>query len=471
MKPTVKIFILSFFLALNLPLKGAVTPDSYVVILEKDTAFTVTDSLFYAISQKIVFPVNTYTIPRQNALRTELEQKLKDYLPNKGYGLEKIMVRGTASPEGSIRYNQALAGKRAGAMLSLLEKCFDLSEEHETQKTIVAEDYLYLLMLMKQKNDCDYQRVEQIINRYINRNLRQLKAELKKLDGQRVWKRLADTYFKEMRMAAVVLFYRKNSVESKIAPIDLSAILPYPNAIPEEPHSRKRVDNNKRIPRREWLSIKTNLLLDFAYMPNYDRFCPIPNIAIEYYPLHGHFTYGASFDCPWWQDYDRHKYFQVRNYQLETRYYFRNGDVEKNGHGRGMAYKGLYLQGYAHLGLYCISFDKNRGWIGEGAGVGMGIGYVQPLGKQSRWRLEFGMQFGVIYTKYDPFQYESPIYPDLHDNLYYYKWRQWGNFFKKRQHRFTWMGPTRVGMTLTYDLLYRRRAKKGVSMKRWEMAR
>ena len=62
MKPTAKIFILSFFLALNLPLKGAVTPDSYVVIFEKDTAFTVTDSLFYAISQKIVFPVNTYTI-------------------------------------------------------------------------------------------------------------------------------------------------------------------------------------------------------------------------------------------------------------------------------------------------------------------------------------------------------------------------------------------------------------------------
>lgn len=56
MKPTAKIFILSFFLALNLPLKGAVTPDSYVVIFEKDTAFTVTDSLFYAISQKIVFP-------------------------------------------------------------------------------------------------------------------------------------------------------------------------------------------------------------------------------------------------------------------------------------------------------------------------------------------------------------------------------------------------------------------------------
>ena len=46
----------------------------------------------------------------------------------------------------------------------------------------------------------------------------------------------------------------------------------------------------------EFMSIKTNVLFDFAYMPGYDRFCPIPNVALEYYPKHGHFTYGASFD-------------------------------------------------------------------------------------------------------------------------------------------------------------------------------
>ena len=47
-------------------------------------------------------------------------------------------------------------------------------------------------------------------------------------------------------------------------------------------------------PRRELLSVKSNVLFDFAYVPaGYNRFCPIPNIAVEYYPLHGHFTFGA----------------------------------------------------------------------------------------------------------------------------------------------------------------------------------
>ena len=40
--------------------------------------------------------------------------------------------------------------------------------------------------------------------------------------------------------------------------------------------------------------MKSNVLFDFAYVPaGYNRFCPIPNIAVEYYPLHGHFTFGA----------------------------------------------------------------------------------------------------------------------------------------------------------------------------------
>lgn len=217
------------------------------------------------------------------------------------------------------------------------------------------------------------------------------------------------------------------------------------------------------LPRREVLSVKTNLLFDFAYMPGYDRWCPIPNIAIEYYPLHGHFTFGASFDMPWWQHYDEHKFFQLRNYQLETRYYFRSGSVEKNPPGKGAAFRGFYLQAYAHLGVFGICFDDNRGWVGEGGGAGIGLGYVLPLSKKGHWRLEFGLQAGFFFCKYDPYQYENPVNPQYRDNLYYYKWTQKPELFKKRQYHRSWFGPTRVGITLVYDLLYRRIQKKGVS--------
>ncbi len=229
------------------------------------------------------------------------------------------------------------------------------------------------------------------------------------------------------------------------------------------------IQQDERIPRREWLSVKTNLLLDGAYMPfGYNRWCPIPNIALEYYPLHGHFTYGASLDFPWWRHYDKHKFFELRNYQLETRYYLRSGDVHHNIPGQGAAYKGFYLQGYIHAGVYLFCFNADKGWTGEYLGGGVGCGYVMPLSKKGHWRMEFGVQFGLIYSGYDPFQYEYRGGVDLHDNLYYYDWTLSPSLFKKRQYRYTWFGPTRIGITISYDLLYRRHAKKGVSFKSYQ---
>ena len=78
--------------------------------------------------------------------------------------------------------------------------------------------------------------------------------------------------------------------------------------------------SEEKLSRQEVLAMKTNLLFYGAYIPGYDRWCPIPNVALEFFPKKGHFTFGASFDMPWWQDYQAHKYFQVRHYQVEARY-------------------------------------------------------------------------------------------------------------------------------------------------------
>lgn len=214
------------------------------------------------------------------------------------------------------------------------------------------------------------------------------------------------------------------------------------------------------IPRRELLAIKTNLLFYGAYIPGYNRWAPIPNVALEYYPKKGHITAGASFDMPWYQDYDAHKYFQFRNYQLEGRYYFKSST---GANGDRPAFSGLYLSAYANAAIFGICFDAKRGWVGEGGGGGLGAGYVMPLSRNGHWRLEFSLQAGYFYCKYDPYQYENPINTSYHDNLYYYKWTNKPELFKKRQYRWSWFGPTRVGITLSYDLLYRRVQKRGVS--------
>ena len=449
---------------------------SYVVVLDSTTmargGIELSDSLFYKISRKVIFPTNKFDIPQNSPFRRELLGEILPYFDNGEYILEAMLVRGAASPEGPYGWNCMLSQLRRNALLRLIRDNVKHPLDSVTQVKEMPEDYHYLLLLMKERNDRDYQRVSKVIERYAGDNQERMKGELMAMDEGRLWKRLLNEYFPKMRTARVVLFFKRRSQPIETQSIgthtfinkveDSLPVCPPPRYVP--------VAVEQRMPRREFLAVKTNLLFDFAYMPfGYNRFCPIPNVAIEYYPLHGHFTYGASFDCPWWQHYQEHKYFQVRNYQLETRYYFKSGDVERTGYGNGAAFKGWYAQAYANMAIYGLCFDAKRGWEGEGAGAGLGVGYVMPLTRRGHWRLEFGVQLGVFFTKYDPYQYESVMFPDRHDNLYYYKWDNWGNFFKRRQHKLTWIGPTRVGITLSYDLLYRRRMKKGVSFKSWEV--
>ncbi len=428
----------------------------YVIVRSNETVHEFTDSLFYSISRKVIFPVNKYKIPEDADFRREIEGELMPYMNAHNMVLDRIIVRGAASPEGPVEWNEFLAVHRADALVELIEQNSRFKVKRQPQVVLMPEDYNYLLYLMQGRGDKYYDYVESVVKRWSEVNVHVLKEKLQQHDSGRLWRHLLDDYFPELRAARVIFVFKKftpvSSDKSLAGPPVLNPLsLTPPDTLPKFDFTFEP------LPRRELLSVKTNLLYDLAYMPGYDRFCPIPNVAIEYYPLHGHFTFGASLDFPWWQDYNAHKYFQVRNYQLEARYYFKSGDVRERGYGNGAAFRGWYLQAYAQAGLYDICFDAGRGWEGEGLGAGLGFGYVLPLSKNGHWRLEFGAQFGYLWTQYDPYQWQCPVDPTEGGDLYYYKWTGKPEDFKKRQYRFNWIGPTRLGITLSYDLLYRKR--------------
>lgn len=420
-----------------------------------------TDSIFIKNSRPINFVVDKINISESDkqwitdVLIPELQR-----LGDKGI----IIGRATASPDGPLLNNYRLANGRRASVNALLKQ-YGIDTDI-IRYDIVAEDYPLLHALMKFNNDRMFPLVDSLMTRY-DGDYQKLKVALVGADKGRVWKHIVGTYSPKLRAVRIMAINR-----------DLVDVAPMPPVVPIEPvpfcfaeapvapaHLNIQmpfvpVAEPERIARRELWSIKTNLLLDFAYMPGYERFCPIPNVAVEYYPLHGHFTYGASFDGPWWQHYNMHKYFQLRNYQLFTRYYLRSGDIERNRPGEGAAFKGLYFNMYAHAFLYNICFGEKRGWEGEGWGTGLGIGYTLPLGKSEHWRLDFGIQAGFFNTRYDPYQWRCPVNPETDPVKYYYKWYGDAKDFKKRQHSYSWFGPTRIDITLSYDILYRKRAKK-----------
>jgi len=424
-----------------------------------------TDSIFLTNSSKVIFKCDkTEITPQQRQwVIDNMVPKLRE-LGEKGI----IIGRSAASPEGPYANNRRLAHGRRETIKSIFEK--EGINTSRIRFDTAIEEYDLLVEMMRQRHDADYQLVKNIVETHRNDDPATKRA-LQQVENGKLFARLLKEYFPELRAVRIMVYYLPDNFEIKV--IDN---LP-PELITGFTPQRLEVPDAASLPldkqeRREIFSIKTNLLEYGAYVPKYG-WCPMPNVAIEYYPRHGHMAYGAMFDCPWWiGNTTNHKYFELRNYTLEARYYTRSSDRSyKPGtnlpNGKA-AFKGFYASAYAHAFLYQIGCNKYDGWIGEGAGAGLGLGYVLPLSKRNQhWRLEFGAQFGFFLTKYDPFVYGCPV-ENVEDGLYYYDYTGDADLFKKRQYTFKWFGPTRVGITLTYDILYRRISKRGMSLRRWE---
>ena len=451
------------------------TTNTYIRFVGEGETINLSDEEFFDNAGRVVFPVNDYRLPPDAPLLKQLESEVLPAINREGYALSHIYIRGAASPDGPYANNKKLGEKRAKALTDFVVSRLSVPVSDDSFNLDVDfEDYRSLCLFLSRAQDSNYAYVKSLCDKYLpSNNVAQLKKELQKAQGGKLWKHLLTNYFPNLRTARIMLVFKQKQPVETIAqpvpeqPVEEPLVVEQPVEVPAT--AAVVLEEPEVLPRREYLSVKSNLLFDVAYVPGYDRWCPIPNVAVEYYPKKGHFTFGASIDFPWWQDYEAHKYFQIRNYQLESRYYLRSGDISSNPPGEGAAFRGLYLQAYAHVALFGLCFDADRGWVGEGAGAGVGVGYVMPISKNGHWRLEFGLQAGYFRCKYDPYQYENPVDPTYRDHLYYYKWSLDPELFKKRQYRYNWLGPTRVGITLTYDLLYRRINKKGVSFKNYEM--
>ena len=459
---------------------GTLSSYSYVFFSESADSVEITDEVFHDIAGRVVFPVNEYRLNLQDRLLRELDSQVLPLVNRDSLELVRMMIRGAASPEGPSAHNKELGERRAQSLVDFVNQRLTFPIDKDAFSLDVdIEDYRTLCLLMRRSGDADFSYVQGLCDQYLpTGQTATLKRELQQARGGQLWRRLLKEYFPDLRTARIVLVFRKARIPEP-APAPEPVVIPEPEPEPvvvdvpvvvePVPEPVVELPDSQVVPRREFLSVKTNLLFYGVYMPGYDRWCPIPNVAVEYYPKKGHFTFGASLDFPWWQDYDGHKYFQIRNYQLESRYYLKKSpEVNDPRDYKAPAFSGFYAQAYVHLGLFGICFDADRGWVGEGLGGGVGAGYVMPVSKNGHWRLEFGLQVGFFRCKYDPYQYENPVDPSYRDNLYYYKWTKSPSLFKKRQYRYNWLGPTRVGVTLTYDLLYRRISKKRVSFKNSE---
>lgn len=408
----------------------------------------ISDSLFDVIARGLRFEVNRTEIKKDDPFIALYNDSLVPWIKKNNLVLREVFVKGAASPEGPYDNNVRLSRERTRRLIEFLSSNMDNAiANHPVNAKCVTEDYAYLVKLMEMAGDAEYKQVKNIWES-CNNDERLCKQKLMALNGGRTWNRLLKKYFPTLRQSRVVLWFAVNPRHMPIPSyqIAVAPTMPEYPALPGKIHvDLPEPEMKKEYSRRHLIAVRTNLLHDFLYVPQFG-FAPGGNIQLEYYPLSGHYTFNAGFTFHNHRHWDSHKFFQMRDAQLEVRRYFK---------GEG-AFLGTYLGVYAEGMKYGIGFSATKGWEGEGGGAGVTLGHTCKLNKKGSLRLEFSVSMGAYVSLYDPYVWGNPI-NGLIDGLYYYDYHGSTNKFKERNHRFTWLGPTNASIHLTYDIIYRKK--------------
>lgn len=465
----------------------------------------------------VIFKVNKTNIEPGNPFLNELRTNLLPLIKKQQLELYRIDVRGAASPEGPTDNNERLAIGRANILRDSITSILPSADGELIRMSSVTEDYELLIHYMEKAGDPDTELVRSLYKKW--KKPADIKWALFTAKNSKLWPRLLKEYFPQLRATRVILYFHIAPDAVPVKPVVEEPSVEEPKTDkpiavhececkgqaechcaaegPECPCYQYYLDgvpcpcvlpdsydtvSDTLIHRRPILAIGTNLIYDLWYMPDFG-FAPMWNGRLEWYPYSknngfwNHTSLAIAFVNPYWHKWDKHKFYQIRNYEIEARWYHRYQQET------GQRY-GWYLGAAIENNIFGIGLSDTRGWQGEGLGTQITGGYVLPLDKCKSWKLEFNLGFGFYETHYDPYIYEDPyanyggvhgeynpptVIPDESDKLhYYYKWYGAAKDFKLRQWRYRWIGPMQIGISIKYDFLWKRENRRGASFRHYE---
>lgn len=164
-----------------------------------------------------------------------------------------------------------------------------------------------------------------------------------------------------------------------------------------------------------FIFLNTNLLYDVALVPNI-------GVGINF----GHrFTLYADWMYAWWSNSGHHRYWRLYGGDLEMRMQLGEGKSSSK-------IAGHYVGVYGTIATYDFQFGNHTGVISGKFNYGGGVsyGYILPISR--RLSLDFSIGIGYMWGRY---RKHHPV--DDHD--------VWIS-----THRLRWLGPTRLGVGLTW---------------------
>ena len=355
--------------------------------------------------------------------------RIKDMLLHSPH-IDSIAIYAYSSPEGSPKWNNWLAVKRAEAA-----KAFILS--HLSNDSILQPENI-ILHPMGENWEGLY---EELYANYhlLNRDavLRIMRAKvgtetkkwrLQNLDGGYTYTWIIRNHMPRLRVATWICVYVQKP--DFVAPViedykpDLGTIridtLPLPELLPM-PVVEKR--------KSTMFALKTNLLYDAVTALNAEVEVPIGK----------RFSVMVEDVFPWWKaGPNGNKYcLQMWTMSVEPRWWFyRKGMNDR--------LQGHFVAPYVMSGKYDLQWDTSICYRGYGWSAGLTYGYSMPLCK---WlNMEFSMSIGYLNASFQHYQ-PSPDYEHLYKD-------------PDNAGRMTYVGPTKVKVSLVVPIRFNWRTRK-----------
>lgn len=349
-----------------------------------------------------------------------------------GY-LHRVSITGFASPDGPFAYNKRLSTDRAAAVKRYLDRSLRLSDSIVVVSDS-GENWDGLIRLVTlDKNVPQRAKVLKIISENYGtdrgeRLLRQLPA---------TWKYLKSNILPQLRYTEIVV---DEEFLMPIVPVDTVVPEPEPVPVPEPEPAPEPVDTLIYIvPDPEPVApvVPEEVHRNWYMKSSVPAWASaVANVAGEYDFAD---RWSAQLDLRYsaWNYGRQTRKFRTFQLRPEVRYWFRDG------------HNGLFVDAHLAMISYNVALPswefriQDRGGKHPALGGGLGVGYRLNLSRDSRWRLEGSLGFGVYHLDYNRF------YNKDHTRL--------GQLFDTRKRTFA--GVDNVSVSVVYVLNLNREDK------------
>ena len=334
------------------------------------------------------------------------------------YRLEKVLVVGGASPEGSISLNKRLSELRATTLFNYLSQygTFPDSVKHTL---FIGRDWKGLIRLVEADEELPYrEEALSLLESFVDNPREADVWKLRSFKGGRPYAYMYRHLFPALRASSMYLWYS----EVKLPPFSAHTSL-RKNFCMTQPWLV--APELVVIPPEEepfYWALKTNLLYDAAL---------VPNVGAEFH-LGRNWSAGANWMYAWWKNDASSWYWRIYGGDIYLRKWFGKKAQEKP------------LTGH-HIGIYAqtLTYDfctGGRGYMGGEPGGniwdrasfagGVEYGYSHPISR--KLNLDFTIGVGYLGGRYHEY---LPI-----DDCYVWQTT------KDRK----WFGPTKVEVSLVW---------------------